>query len=417
MESIILQIAQEMARKFKEKCEETHLDLCELGPELRELSDETCRNMVEAAIEMMNQKIRDDKESRKGKLVLKEKDRLRTVLTEVGPITVKRDCYQNKETGEYIIPLDKILNIQPYERVTGSVKAKLVEMATEHSYAKSAALVTGGAVSRQTVHNHILQLHVPENQPKQMNQKKKELHVFADEDHVHMQKPEKQKGKQIQMVPVVTVTEGINTEGKRHQTIHPMSFCNEEFETKKLWETVDEYIQKAYDVGELEKIYLHADGGNWIKNGLETYTQTIHVIDGFHFERDLKQISRCFPGRSIRQRIHRAIEKQDKKKADQILQEMLDLAEDEKTVEKVKRFGSYLHNEWDAIYVRRTADIPGSCTEGQVSHLLSERFSRHPMGWSKAGLGKLSVARLYMKNGGGSELRLEHLPPGGANPL
>ena len=45
-------------------------------------------------------------------------------------------------------------------------------------------------------------------------------------------------------------------------------------------------------------------------------------------------------------------------------------------------------------------NIPGSCTEGQVSHVLSERFSRDPIGWSEESLGKLSQARVYIKNGG-----------------
>ena len=49
---------------------------------------------------------------------------------------------------------------------------------------------------------------------------------------------------------------------------------------------------------------------------------------------------------------------------------------------------------------RKTLDIPGSCTEGQVSHVLSKRFSREPLGWSKTILGKLSKLRVYVKNGG-----------------
>ena len=43
--------------------------------------------------------------------------------------------------------------------------------------------------------------------------------------------------------------------------------------------------------------------------------------------------------------------------------------------------------------------MPGSCTEGQISHVLSERFSRPPMGWGKETLGKLSYLRVYKKNG------------------
>ena len=55
---------------------------------------------------------------------------------------------------------------------------------------------------------------------------------------------------------------------------------------------------------------------------------------------------------------------------------------------------------WESIMKRRTLDTPGSCKEAQVSHILSERFSRDPLGWSEEGLGKLSKLRVYIKNGG-----------------
>ena len=55
---------------------------------------------------------------------------------------------------------------------------------------------------------------------------------------------------------------------------------------------------------------------------------------------------------------------------------------------------------WEAIENRKTLNIPGSCTEAQVSHVLSERFSRDPLGWSDKGLGKLTKLRVYVKNGG-----------------
>ena len=70
----------------------------------------------------------------------------------------------------------------------------------------------------------------------------------------------------------------------------------------------------------------------------------------------------------------------------------------------------YLNNKWDEIVNRRILDIPGSCTEGQVSHVLSERFSRNPMGWGKECLGKLSKLRVYVKNGG--EIKGEHFRKG-----
>lgn len=64
------------------------------------------------------------------------------------------------------------------------------------------------------------------------------------------------------------------------------------FYTGKLWKEVSGYISQTYEVGELEKIWIHEDGGGWIRNGLEEFAQTRHVMDGFHWERELKRFSR-----------------------------------------------------------------------------------------------------------------------------
>ena len=48
---------------------------------------------------------------------------------------------------------------------------------------------------------------------------------------------------------------------------------------------------------------------------------------------------------------------------------------------------------------RYTEDIMGSCTEGLVSHIYSERLSRDPMGWSEAGLNRMAELRVYTRNG------------------
>lgn len=400
METIIQQIGIKLTEKLLNDVKKAGLNLDRLSELLLEDCKKAAREITEACAQEVNERMRRDKAWRKGRLILKEKNRPRRILTSIGELCLERDYYYDQENRRYRTPLDQLLGIPQYERILPSIGAELVTQAAECSYARSAELVTGGAVSRQTVRNQILKLQVPEKEPDQRKKAVRELHVFADEDHVHMQKPKKKKGKENQIVPLVTVTEGIREEKGRRRTVNPMSFVDKEFDTKRLWKRVSGYIGKAYDTDELEKIYIHADGGTWIKNGLEEYAQTVHIMDGFHFERDLKRIANLFQGRNVRKRIHDAIEKDDKRKADEILQGLMNMSENEKTEKRVREFGRYLRNHWDEIRRRRTEEVPGSCTEGQVSHLLSKRFSRNPMGWSKAGLGKLSGARIYLKNGG-----------------
>lgn len=119
---------------------------------------------------------------------------------------------------------------------------------------------------------------------------------------------------------------------------------------------------------------MHADGGKWIKSGLENFAQRKMVMDGYHFEKSLKKLANLFPKKNVRQRIRKALEEDDRKRADEILQSLC-IRSDKEEMEKVAAFGAYLMGHWDAIRRRVSEELPGSCTEGQVSHILSERFS------------------------------------------
>lgn len=167
------------------------------------------------------------------------------------------------------------------------------------------------------------------------------------------------------------------------------------------------YIDKSYESGEIEKIYIHGDGARWIRSGPDNFAQTIHVMDGFHFYKELRKISRMLPKRNVRTALTNALKHDNRKRADEYIQELLKEPVTEKQADKIRKFAVYLLGNWQEIRTRLTEDsIPGSCTEGQVSHVLSERFSRNPMGWSEAALGKLVMARIYRKNGG--EITKEH---------
>ena len=211
-------------------------------------------------------------------------------------MNLPRDYYFDKICECYVFPLDTVLGLQRYEHISGNVRTRLVTEATDVSYAKSAQIVTGGSVSRQSVGNAIRKLTVLEKEPDWIEKKKvKELHVYADEDHVHLQKPKKEAGKKGKIVPLVSVTEGTESNGRRRKTICPMHFVDEHFDSKALWNTVEGYIQKAYAVDSIEKIYVHADGGGWIRSGLKEFAQTEHVLMDFTWKNIYDASARDFP--------------------------------------------------------------------------------------------------------------------------
>ena len=378
-------------------------DIDAVASELKKDSDELSRNILQVLIEEINETFRDDKSTRKEiGLVIKEKDRPRSILTELGEISFNRDYYYNKNTDSYETPLDHMLNVQQRARIGDTISAKLVTAATNESYARSAQDVTGGLISRQSVRNHILKAPELEKQPESEEKKQRSiLDVYADEDHVHLQKPGKEKGKKSKVVPLVTVTEGTVNIGKgRNATLNPMHFVDENMDSKELWGSVEGYIGKVYDPDTLEKVRIHGDGGAWIKNGLENFANVEHVLDGYHLQKYLRSVSNRFPGKSVRYRLNEALARADRDRVEAILGSLAKECKSEKDLEKVQELQTYLFSNWEAAVNRFKEGVSGSCTEGQVSHVLSERFSRNPMGWSEKGLGKLSKLRVYCKNGG-----------------
>lgn len=377
--------------------------LDDLSADLNKQCKEVCIKLIEQKLSSLNDDIRCNKAVRKEQhLVLHKRNRARICSTELGEVHYRRDYYRNTAADEYVYPLDKMIGVYSYERISRNVSARMVEEATRVSYGEAARVVTGGTVSRQTVRNKILKmgpLQYSEEHPKKRIVS--ELHIYADEDHDHLQKPGKKKGKCIQINPLVVVTEGTKPTGTgRNETIHPMRFVNAEFDTKKLSQAVEGYLYDTYDMEQVEKIYLHADGGTWIQGLLPEMKQKVDVLDGYHLEKYLKQVSAKFSGQSVRHRLMCAIQNDDRKKADRIFQDLLGKAENDRTREVVKRTAKYILGHWDAMVRRKTEDIPGSCTEAQISHVLASRFSRDPLGWSKEGLGKLSSQRVYVLNGG-----------------
>ena len=405
MENIIQQIVEDFTKKILEKAYSGGIsDVDSLSSAVLEDCKTAARNILEVIVSELNIQIRNDKAVRKEKgLVIKEKNRERSLLTELGKLSLSRDYYYDKKEGKYEYPLDQVIGLQGYERISAGVSAKLVSMATEVSYAKSAEIVTGGEVSRQSVRECIVRLGGIEKKPRQEGAKRKvkELHIFADEDHVHMQREGKEKGKKNQMVPLVTVTEGIEEESKgRKRSKKAMHFVDEKFDTKALWKSVEGYIGAVYEVESIEKIYIHADGRKWITKGLENFSNVIRIMDGFHLEQRLKAVNRKFPNSNYGQRIKEAMRKDEQKKLKMLLQEMYGKSLDKKQKEFTAELGRYLRKNYEEIRNRLRSDGVGSCTEGQVSHVLSARFSRNPMGWSEEGLGKLSKQRVYIKNHG-----------------
>ena len=84
-------------------------------------------------------------------------------------------------------------------------------------------------------------------------------------------------------------------------------------------------------------------------NGFEDLSMVVCVMDGYHVEKRIRSFACKFPKKNVATRIKTAIRVNDKKRADEILQSLYDVCEDEKQTKSVEEFGRYLMGNWKEI--------------------------------------------------------------------
>ena len=389
-------IAQQMVKMQAEILGKIQEDgLGNIGESAEQIFQVVKRNTCEllrAILEATDAAIAKAKAMRKADgLKVKERGVKRCLQTSLGEIEYRRTYYETAE-GEYIYLLDHLIGVEAYERVSKALCAKLVNLAAEMSYGKS--VVCGEAdVSRQTVSNKVNALREVVQDVDRVKETPEELHLFADEDHVHLK-----DGRNV-IVPLVTISEGIDTSNpKRHKLINPLHIAGYGMDAEAFDDQVEACVYERYNLDEVKRIYIHGDGAGRIVNLGERFPNASHVLDGFHLEKYLKKLGH-YNGAAQRMGALRAALRDGNWKAYKKLLEDIYVLQTGKDRERCKQVILYLWNNRQAAHLRYSPDICGSCTESLVSHVLSERLSRTPLAWSERGLEKMTMLVVFRKNG------------------
>ena len=393
MESIIQKIAEKYITQVAEFLQEDGIaSIGKAAQELHSLTKAAALEILGASLVQMDLAlVAADKARKEDGLRIKERDVPRTILTELGELRYTRTYFEDRN-GKKRYLLDHLIGVAPYERLSRELCAALVQEAADTSMEKAARRLAV-PVSRQTVNNRVLALNEVCMEAVPAKETPPELHVFADEDHVHMK-----DGRSV-AVPLVTVTEGIDAGKKRHKSIHPVHFEGFGMEIQDFFEGISSFLHERYDMRLVKRIYVHADGGKWIGAAQDWLPNVRFVMDGFHLEKRLRQLSRL-PGAACRMGTIRKSIREDA--FDHFvgqcakLDEDLDKAAHDSLTEHI----NFIQNHWDAIVLRLQKSVCGSCTEPLVSHVLSERLSRNPLAWSEHGLRQMAMLRVYTQNGG-----------------
>lgn len=201
------------------------------------------------------------------------------------------------------------------------------------------------------------------------------LYVEVDEDHVSLQNGKSRISK------IIYVHEGKKLKSKgRYELINVRYFTDLKQNSEELWLDVANYIDEVYETEKIKRVFLSGDGASWIKEGLNWLVNSEFVLDKFHLSKYVREATahqeQCF--QPMWNYINRDMKIAARDLFDVIIGET-EVITKRKAIIKCK---GYILNHWEAIQLQKDKNYLGCSAEGHVSHVLSDRLSSRPMGWS-----------------------------------
>ena len=375
-------------------------------------------NIIKEYLEDLNDCLKKSSKRKQNWVI--EKHDTKKLITSLGEVDFSKTLFTSKDCGEMQYLIDSILGMKPHQLLTEDAKVRLYTEACDTSYRRGGEAITvdsSSEISKNAVKDIIMNTKFPKTYTESDEKKKvKTLYIDADEDHIALQfqnkKVDLRKNKlgnknNCAIGKIIYVYEGITNVkpgSKRKRLLNTMYFGSVLKKNSELWEEVYDYIKSIYDVDYLETIYLNGDGATWIKAGKDYLPGCKYVLDEFHLSKYLLKMTSHMMDTQYDAKVElcEAIKRGTKADFIGVKDRLIALADKETTVERIEESSKYILSNWGAAKLRlsnRTA-IYGCSAEGHVSHVLSDRMSSRPMGWSRLGAEKMLSLRIYKYNHG-----------------
>lgn len=334
------------------------------------------------------------------------------LLLEFGEVNFEKTRYFDIKTNEYLYLIDKYINIDSFDRMTDGVRRRVLEESIQTSYKKGGNCATETIpLSKGTTKNIIDSL--DEKLIKVIKYEKVKriveyLYIDLDEAHINIQTKGKYKKNIIsKLVYIYEGKEKDNFKGKRSHLINPYYISGIYAGSKgniDLSKEILDYINDNYDVSKIKKIYVQGDGARWIKEVQSLIPNSYFVMDEFHMYKYMKSgTSHLKDSQSDAiSDIYKAIKHSSLDELDMTFNLISSYTKDKKDEKNIYESYTYFRDNFDSIVLRLSNDknIIGCSAEGHVSHVLADRMTSRPMGWSISNANKMSKLRAYVLNGG-----------------
>jgi len=404
MNNIIQHFHEKITSELEKEIENIFLngkgDITEIISLVKDNLDELGCKILKEVLEDLDKMIKESGE-RKKNWVVQQSEMKKTLITIFGEFQYFRVYYKSKGGKGFTYLVDDIVGIERYQRIDNGLTAKIVALASNYSYYKSAEIaVPRVKLSRQTVKNKIRQVGEIDNSilDEEVKEKRKVKHLYveADEDHIALQ-----SGKKKTITRLVYVHEGVEKVNKtRNKLKNPKYFSGlYKNRVEDLWLEVIDYIYENYEIDEIEATYLAGDGAEWIKTGLHWLPRPKYILDRYHLNKYVTKASGHRP--KMRFKLWEALNECDLDQVEEVFAAIIKDTEKETKLKAVKVARQYILANWSGIVRYREDPYSMGCSaEGHISHILAHRMSSRPMGWSIPGAEQMSRLRAFKFNGG-----------------
>lgn len=342
----------------------------------------------------------------------------RRLISSVGDIEF--ECTYYKGYGErsgFCHLVEDLIGLERNERFTQSAEVALLTEALKTSYEEATkVLPSKQRITKTTVMNKIHG--IAEEIPDTIYEKPKAvpyLFIEADEDHVAEQHgkcspAEENKSFISKLIYIYENKQDCGNNNGRKELVNKYYFSGlypGQEGNSKMWSRVRDFIEQNYEEEALKRIFISGDGAPWIKSGVNFLEKSVFCADKYHLMQYLNAAAaqmldeKALVKDELWHLLYSKSEKA-KKNFDEYTMRMMASA---KSPEKVENLRKYVLGNWSAVRLAlRSKIVEGCSAESHVSHILSDRLSSRPMGWSQTGADRMSKLRCYERNKGRAEI-------------